>query len=332
MRRFIIAPIVASTFLACGAAPESDVDTIGEDAICQDCSGGAGGGGGAVPTCAYACGASADCNTACKTNPETQTTCGALGFCRTCANFCSPAIACANSCKLPDRSITSCGSYGSCKKYDTYCAYPVITAAAVSDIHENFVGGDVAYMYFGSAYATKKDTFPASIGGYSYDPASAWASNFRGPYRVTGESSRPQWEWYDNAPGGHAVDFGARGTPYVYGKECRSVVAGAAIPALTTKEEAVWEDDECVAGWCNGDDEVGSFRIDRSRCGADVFSRGSVSGWSQVHSAVVGGDVSRVSYKLFCYSCKNAWDAYSCAAGAPSVAAGVGSNAPVTLD
>jgi|RhiMethySRZTD1v2_1073278.scaffolds.fasta_scaffold77400_3 hypothetical protein len=316
MRHFTIAPILALGIFACSAAPDQgDVDTIGEEAICQDCGGGSGAGGaGTVGTCSSVCGANADCSAECQESPGVRTTCGAKRLCRTCANFCSSAIACSNSCKLPNQSVTTCEAYGSCKRYDTYCAYPVIVTANVSDIHESFVGGNEAYMYFASASGPKEGTFHSVIGGNQYDPASAWASNFRGPLKVTGESFRPQWEWFDGAPNGHTADFSGTGTPYLYGKVCRSVVAGAAFPSLGSKTETVWEDDECFGPFCNGDDQVGSFTIDRDVCFNDVFSSYVPSGWSSVRNAAVGGDISAMRYRNFCYSCKNAPNA-SCSTG-----------------
>jgi hypothetical protein len=169
-------------------------------------------------------------------------------------------------------------------------------------------------MYFASAYATKKDSFPAQIGGVPYTPTIAWASNFRGPHRVDGESERPQWEWYDNAPGGHRVDLGPYGSPYIYGRECRAVFAGSPVPALSTKRETVWEDDECWGPFCNGDDEVGSFDVNRGYCSPDVWNRAGspASGWSSIHQATGSGDVDWVNYRLWCYSCRNEPNTYSC--------------------
>lgn len=289
------------------------IDPSSPQAICQDCtSSSSGGGTTTLPSCGMACTVNSDCGTSCKANGQ-ETTCGAYGVCRSCAAACDASASCYTSCRNHG-AVTTCGGYGSCKRYDVYCGYPVITRSTVSDNNESGTGGAIAYMYFGSARYPKTDTYPSFIGGNTYDPAIAWASNFRGPLQVTGESSRPQWEFFDSAPGGLSVSFGAAGTPYLYGKQCISVTAGYPAPILTAKQESVYEDDECWGPICNPDDHVGSFTVDRAACNAEVFNLGSSTGWTSTQSAGVTGDVSLVTYKLWCYSCKNVDSPY-CSTG-----------------
>ncbi|WP_437896645.1 hypothetical protein [Sorangium sp. So ce124] len=149
------------------------------------------------------------------------------------------------------------------------------------------------------------NTSSGSGGGTTTHAAIAWASNFGGPLQVTGESSRPQWEYFDSAPSGLSVNFGAAGTPYAYGKQCISVTGGYPAPILTAKQKSVVEDDECWGPICNPDDHVGSVTVDRVACNAEVFNLGNSTGWTSTQSAGATADVSLVTYKLWCYSCKN---------------------------
>jgi hypothetical protein len=290
------------------AAPEAEAEPgLETEAVCQTCGGDTD--PPTLPLCSSTCNYASDCAKACESNDGTQTTCGGVKVCRSCSNACTATASCSTTCKNGS-SITTCGGYGTCQKYDVYCAYPVITAARISDNNESGTGGAVAYMYFGSATSPKTANFPSVIGGYNYTTISAWASNFRGPYPVNGESARTQWEWYDSAPGGLAVDFGDKGTPYIYGKECRAVSAGSPIPNLTTKTENIYEDDECFWGICNPDDYVGSFTMNRAFCNSEVFASGLTEKWSTGHSATVTGDVSLVNYKLWCSACLDATSPY----------------------
>jgi hypothetical protein len=82
------------------------------------------------------------------------------------------------------------------------------------------------------------------------------------------------------------------------------VPANAPIPGLPDHTELVYEDDECWGPFCNPDDYVGQFTMQRSRCTADVFGRGMQSGWSPIHYATgVAGSIGTVRYELWCYSC-----------------------------
>lgn len=307
---FIVLPLVA-----CAADPPSfeqgaaddgvsvDLD-VAPQATCTTC-GDPTAPSDPTPRCSDACTSTALCGTTCIGSNSRKITCGEYGKCQSCASACTATSACSTVC-MSGSTKSSCLGYGTCQKYDAYCAYPVITDAAVSNNNESGLGGAQAYMYFGSSgYYPKSGTFASQIGGYAYDPTVAWASNFRGPVQVGGESSRVQWEWDDSIRGGLSVSWGSKGTPYLYGRQCWRVPAGGSIPTLTTKAEKVYEDDECFFGICNPDDYVGSFTIDRGACNAEIFGRGLAHGWSSVHAASVTGDVSRVSYKLWCYSCKN---------------------------
>lgn len=257
------------------------------------------------PRCSDACTSSSYCATSCIGSFNRKITCGEYGRCQSCASACTATASCATTC-MEGTTRSSCLGYGTCQKYDAYCAYPVITSAAVSDNNESGAGGAQAYMYFASSgYYPKSGTFASAIGGYAYDPGIAWASNFRGPAQVGGESSRVQWEWDDSIRGGLSVTWGSAGAPYLYGRQCWRVPAGSSIPKMTTKTEKVYEDDECFFGFCNPDDYVGSFTIDRGVCNTEIFGRGIAHGWSSTRAASVTGDISQVGYKLWCYSCKS---------------------------
>lgn len=312
----LAAAVPALVALGCGAPadesgePEADPEQVetAEDGLCSgDCP------VPATPTCADTCNYASDCSKPCEGSDGAQTTCGGVKICRTCSSTCTTSAACNATCKSGS-TITSCGNFGTCKKYDVYCAYPVLTEASVWDNNESGTGGAQAYMYFDSATSPKSGSYPSHIGGLSYDPLSSWASNFRGPMKVAGESARPQWEFFDSGPFGLDASYGSAGAPFIYGKQCLSVVAGAATPTLTTRSEHVYEDDECFAGICNPDDWVGQFTIDRSYCNTEVFGTGSTGAWSSVHAAAVTSDLKSVKYKLWCSACKSSWTA-SCASG-----------------
>lgn len=309
LNHFLVSIAMASTVVGCSAEVDhSAAETVHEPAICLDCPGGEEEG---ETSCSSVCSASSACHTFCTASDGAESTCGAHGVCGTCTSLCSTNAPCSTGCKVGS-SVTSCGGYGLCRKHDVYCAYPVITSAEIWDNHESGAGGAYAYMYFGSALP-KSDTFPSRIGGFSYDPNSAWASNFRGPGQILGESARPQWEWYDSAPGGLSVSFNLHGTPYIYGRTCLPVLAGAPMPALGVKHESVYEDDECFGPICNSDDCVGSFQIDRSGCNS-IFDQGAQTGWTMPRGAIVGGDIRYLNYRLWCYSCKNS-ESTSCTTG-----------------
>ncbi|MDC0679398.1 hypothetical protein [Sorangium atrum] len=94
------------------------------------------------------------------------------------------------------------------------------------------------------------NTSSSSGGGTTTHAAIAWASNFRGPLPVTGESSRPQWEFFDSAPGGLSVTFSAAGTPYVYGKQCISVTAATPLRSSPPRRSP-WSRTTSAGGrWC----------------------------------------------------------------------------------
>jgi hypothetical protein len=182
---------------------------------------------------------------------------------------------------------------------DFYCAYPVLTEMAITDAHESDLNGPEAYMFFSSAGAAKTGSYADYLGTglsapagappqtrYDYDN-NAWASNFKGVLPLTGESSRTQWEWLDSAWYPQVSSWGPGGTPYKYGKVCKSVSVGGPRPDLGYKTEYVYEDDELI----NPDDYVGAFRIYQRRCEADVWSRGYATGWTNVYSADVWGDI-----------------------------------------
>jgi hypothetical protein len=173
-------------------------------------------------------------------------------------------------------------------------------------------------MYFASAPNPKSGSVPAKIGGETM-VTDTWAANFRGPIPVTGQTAKTQWEWDNDAYFGMSASFGPWGTPYAYGRECASVPRGktiAPIPKLTLKTETVYEDDECLDEWsgipgtggiCNPDDLVGHFWIDRSACNAQVFNLGQAQGWTLQATAPSDGSISLLRYRMYCYSCKNAW-------------------------
>ncbi|MGE0398805.1 MAG: hypothetical protein AB7T06_19005 [Kofleriaceae bacterium] len=244
--------------------------------------------------------ASTDCSLACRRDDGTATTCGDEKACQTCARACSATASCGASC-LDDSMVTTCEELGECQRWDTYCAYPVIASAGVSDTHEfgfptPWGWDSTAYMYFESAGYPKSGTYPGELGGVTFDPSDAWASNFRGSKEITGETSRTQWEW--TGGGLHGGFY-----PYVYGKTCEPVPTGSHRPTLTVKHDEIWEDDECFMGLCNPDDFVGSFDMAREFCATDVFARGETSGWSEVHSATTAGSLTELMYRLWCYSC-----------------------------
>jgi hypothetical protein len=220
---------------------------------------------------------------------------------------CTYSDACSLQCTTSTGALSSCGAVNHCQKYDVYCAYPTLTDVAVYDINETGAGGTYAYMYFGSSspYGNKSGTFARSLGGQYFQNTSAWASNFRGPKQIYGETERYQWEFFDSYEQGMEKSFGAYGTPYLYGRQCVSVKRLAPVPTLSAKTEQVYEDDECFFGICNPDDFVGSFTIDRSVCNREVFATGARTGWSTKQSAPVTNDLRTVNYRLWCYSCLN---------------------------
>jgi hypothetical protein len=314
--------IAALGIVGCGApaddegAPEEEVESNEEGICANGCQEPTG-----LPLCSSTCTNVSDCSKPCEGADGSPTTCGGANKCKSCLYACTSSAACSTTCKS-GTSITSCGNYGTCKKYDVYCAYPVLTEAAIWDNNElgNGLGGPFtdAYMYFASSStAPKSGNYPSEIGGKHFDPTMAWASNFRGPEAITGESSRTQWEWYDGAPGGYDAEYFSpgpgfsAGAPYIYGKECRAVTAGSAAPTLTAKSEHVYEDDECLdlglGEVCNADDWVGQFTIDRGYCNSEVFGDGQNNQWTEEHAAQVTSDLRYVRYKLWCYSCKSSW-------------------------
>jgi hypothetical protein len=215
---------------------------------------------------------------------------------------------------------------------DHYCYYPVLMSAEVTDVHEG-ENGPLGYMYFGDM-SPKSGDLPASLGTgvpltgsnappqtwYSYN-TDAWASNFRGPHRVVGETSRTQWEWNQHVVdmyGSESNSWGNGGTPlvgrpYYFSPWCRTVSAGAPRPATGSREEDVWEHDECWGPFCNEDDHVGGFRIFGWACEQEVWSKGYLTGWTTVQQADVSGSIAAIDYKLWCYSCKNTYS--SCSTG-----------------
>jgi hypothetical protein len=208
-------------------------------------------------------------------------------------------------------------------KKDFYCAYPVLTFMKITDAHESGVTGPWAYMFFASAGASKTGSYADYLGTGLSTPLSAplqtqhnynnnaWASNFKGPRAIDGESSRRQWEWNDPQVefyGHQTASWGPGGTPYKYGKVCHAVNVGGTHPGLSDKTEDVYEDDEFI----NPDDYVGGFRIHRHQCEADVWSRGYATGWTNEYFADVWGDIDQIRYKLWCYACTNTT---SCATG-----------------
>jgi hypothetical protein len=301
-------------------ASDPGIDSFEQAEICDDCPGDGGGGGGLDPWCSEACTSAADCDQTCRRPNGVVTTCGALSTptqrtCRTCVAACSSTGSCYETCRSTSGAITTCGVINQCRKYDVYCAYPTLTDQVVSDINESGAGGPFAYMYFGSAAPqTKSGDVPSQLGGHPYTPSSFWASNFRGPHQMYGESARYQWEWYDDPPSGKSMSWGDYGTPFKYGQQCISVTKNSAAPALTVKTEAVYEDDECIGPICNPDDFVGSFTIDRANCNHQVFGSGALTGWTSELAATVNNDLATVNYRLWCYSCKDAWSP-SCTAG-----------------
>jgi hypothetical protein len=183
-------------------------------------------------------------------------------------------------------------------------------------------------MYFSSASSPKTGNYASALGTgpstvpagtppqtrYDYD-TNAWASNFKGPKAIYGESSRTQWEWSDptvESQGSQTAFYGSKGAPYMYGRQCIAVSVGANRPSMGYKSEDVYEDDECAWGFCNPDDYVGGFQISRQRCETDVWSKGYLTGWTYIYTAVTWGDIVRVGYKLWCYACL---DATGCGTG-----------------
>ena len=205
---------------------------------------------------------------------------------------------------------------------DLYCAYPVLLFTEITDAHEgNNAGpldnGPEAYMYFATAVGPKVDNYAASLGSgvplpganappqtqYFYE-TNGWASNFRGPHPVGGESGRTQWEWSQEVVddlGYEAAQWGGAGTPYTYGQSCLAVGVGAAPPNMGDKAEDVYEHDE----WINDDDYVGGVQLSRRACETDVWGKGYATGWTNMYVASVWGDIADVRYKLWCYSCTN---------------------------
>lgn len=286
--------------LSACSQPPLDLAISTQHEACDDCEGDGGGGGdGEDAYCSTACSATTDCKVTCRRDDGTATTCGGEKTCQTCARACSATASCAASC-LDDSQVTTCEEQDECQRYDTYCAYPVIASSGVSDTHEfgypTPTGwNDVAYMYFKAAGYPKVGDYPAELGGVTF-AADAWASNFRGPKQVTGQSSRPQWEW--TGAGTHGSFY-----PYIYGQVCKSVPTGAGQPILPIQHDEVWEDDECFLGLCNDDDFVGSFDMARAFCATDVFIKGDASGWSDFHTAPAAGSLTDLTYRLWCYSC-----------------------------
>jgi hypothetical protein len=245
-----------------------------------------GGGGGAEDPCDTACTANVSCDRACRKG-SAIVTCGEVQQCIACDSYCDADAACGFSC-LDEGTVSTCEAQGACQRYDVYCSAPVITSASVSDTHES-IGN--AYMYFESAAAPKVNDYPASIGGVSFN-GDAWASNFRGP--VPKVDTRTQWEWDD--PGSDFHDY-----PYVYGWTCSAVPVGAPQPSLGSKVEFVREHD----GALNGDDFVGLFQIDNKLC--DELLRGEQeSTWTDEERASTSGSIASMTYRLWCYSCRNA--------------------------
>lgn len=315
MNRFFL----ASLFLLVGCTVDREdpepTSTV-ESELCNDC-------GPILPKCSSVCSTTADCDSPCRLIDGSESSCFGYGTCQTCSSTCSATADCNESCKL-NGAMTTCGAQNSCQKYDVYCAYPAITYAEVSSTHESY--SDFAYMYFASASHPKSGSVPRMMGNRETSTTDTWASNFRGPFPVTGENRRTQWEWDNDAAYGMQARFGFKAAPYAYGRECLSVPRGKAlappVPRLTIKSETVYEDDECLdeatgiggTGICNPDDLVGHFWMDRSACNDQVFAQGQASGWTTGKSATTDGSLSKVSYELYCYSCKNAWSP-SCSAG-----------------
>lgn len=309
--------LLVSLVFGCLEAPRPELGVSKQAAACDDC--GDGGGGGSDPWCSDACRSTAACNQTCRRPDESVTTCGALRQCKTCTSACTTTGSCTTQC-LQNGALSNCGTaLNRCRKYDVYCAYPVFTEAGVRDINENGTGGALAYMYFGSSggvgSANKRGSYASQIGGFVYDPNEAWASNFRGPACVDEDDfERPQWEWYDSAPGGKEVFWGTAGTPYAHGQVCQVVSPNAAPPTLNPVTDSVYEDDECFGPLCNPDDHVGSLTIFPNLCNDMVFNLGRTTGWTTNLQATVDGDIWRIVYKMWCYSCRNAWSP-SCSTG-----------------
>ncbi|MFN0247869.1 MAG: hypothetical protein ACKV2T_13355 [Kofleriaceae bacterium] len=250
-----------------------------------------------LPSCEY-CDETSTCHFECRDERTgDHTTCADAGYCQSC-DVCGPDVSCSEQCMEDDGRVTTCATQkAQCQKWDVYCAFPAIFEAGITNSHEGRLNGPESFMYFRGAGGVKTGNYPTMLGGRTFDPNSAWASNFRGPAHVSG--TRPQWEWTGPSTNFHRY-------PFIYGSggRCRAVPANAPIPVLPDHTELVYEDDECWGFVCNPDDYVGKFTMQRSRCTADVFDRGQMSGWSPIHYATgASGSIRHVRYELWCYSC-----------------------------
>ncbi len=173
---------------------------------------------------------------------------------------------------------------GQCTETGWYGSYPLITGAAIWDIHEGSLNGPEGYAYFQSALGKKRGTLPSSLGGRSGWPLNVWASNFLGPVKV--RDVRDQWEW--------TADGWLEVSTWVYPAEsCQQWVASPA--DFSARNYTILEDDEEF-----GSDYVGAIRFDHRYCKSEVFDAGLSSGWTWSHSSPRIGDIEYVRYELYC--------------------------------
>jgi hypothetical protein len=177
---------------------------------------------------------------------------------------------------------------GQCVDTRQYSSYPLIVKAAISDIHESGFNGPAGFAYFAAAGKEKTGNLPPSLGGLNGWSTNVWASNFQGPWLVSG-NARQQWEWTTDG----WIQATIRTYPAVYCQQTATSAASFTLAAYTIKE-----DDDFL----NGDDYVGKVQIDHRFCKSDVFDRGLLAGWSQQHTTAGIDDVKETSYKLYCSS------------------------------
>jgi hypothetical protein len=200
--------------------------------------------------------------------------------------------------------------------YDWYCAYPEVIGSNIANYHESIATGPLAYMYMTGYGGAKKGNTVDYLGTggpnllgvpsterISYDN-NVWGSNFQGSKRLVGESARPQWEWGDVTSNGGA--YSGRRYPLTVAYICHVYPPGSTDLSLESNTISVYEDDECVSIFCNPDDYVGFFTIDRNSCLNEVFDAGYLRGWTTLQSDEVGGDINYVWYRNWCYTCLNA--------------------------
>ncbi len=177
------------------------------------------------------------------------------------------------------------------------CAFPVVTEAAIDDIHENSMNGPIGFAYIVNPGGEKTGRPPRAIAGETFD-TDVYASDFQGP--VPTSSRRMQHEW--TADGWTQVSF--RRYPLVFQHHCRP-----SVERLRPETVRIKEDDDFLSP----DDKMGAFEIDPSRC-REILTT-APSGWTKEFLSLGkpyerGGpaSVKYVAWKLWCYTCPGETD------------------------